>query len=309
MYKKIFGLFFSMIFLVNIININATAQSYTFEELLKMTDYEYYSIFAKALKEHDSQTLADIVPHTGDKSQFDHLENVTIKSYSVEANKNSFGGSAKITLNITKSSDALFPVGKQEYYAYYQTGIYELFEFGPYDKKDYKLSQKYRYLAMTFGYMSFYMNDFGSSTAKQIKNYEYSADLVHWIYHLIFQEAEDSYGISINELNKDLQTLFDSQKTLSNETAKELKKYCYENDKYFYRCNHGSNIDLTYSVKKITKNKKTGLYTMDIWYYSDAAKLNPSKKIKYTYKNNNGVYTLKRINCYYDSGYDVFKGV
>ena len=276
-------------------------------EMSSMSDLEFYTLFAKSIAEHDSYILSVMIPNSGGEKQFDHLQDVKFASYSVETDGKGSPvsrGGAKITFDIKESKDELFPQGVHEYYALYSVGMTDNFTFCPYEERNVTIAEKYRMLANTFSDISCMVSGYEELTEYQLANIDYSYSLVHTVYHDMFQT--DDNGIEVSTLNKKLKTLFCSKKSLSNQTVEELKSHFYEKNKCFYHCNHDGLSMTVYEIKSVTRNKKTKLYTMEIWYYSDAAKLNACRKIRYTYSEGNSGYTLKKADVTYSSGYEIF---
>lgn len=301
----------SMIFILvialymGIIGIDTFAAKNEQVNIYNLSDYEYYSTFAKALQEHNYELIAKYIPCT-DPKQFKY-SGITIKEYSIELLEKSRNYSrgrcaANITLNITKSNNSLFSKGKYTYYAYIDLseGLNGVFEFYPLLSKPKAISKKYSDgLWISLGVAS-YMTDYESASSSKIKKMEYDEGYIHYFYHVCLQDDYPD-GISKAALTTELNKFYGSKKQISKEVLDELWK---KDGLYFKQCGHGMPIDV-YSCQKITKNKKTGYYTYDIWFYSDAAAMNVCRKIKFTYDISDGDYVLKQVNCYYSNDYDV----
>lgn len=294
------------VFGLQIAVIDTYADNYSFSDISQLSDYDYYSAFAKALKNHDAETIALFIP-CNDSSQFKY-EDVNISGYSVEIlekNREGYEGvrkAAKITLNIEKSNNLLFPEGKQKYYVYLDPydGMYGTYKFYPYSVYKKTVDEKYSEgLWISMGVAS-YMTDYESASSSKIKKMEYAEGYIHYFYHVCLQDDYPD-GISKAALTTELNKFYGSKKQISKEVLDGLWK---KDGLYFKQCGHGMPIDV-YSCQKITKNKKTGYYTYDIWFYSDAAAMNVCRKIKFTYDISNGDYVLKQVNCYYSNDYDV----
>lgn len=325
--KKIFVYLIVIITILNMSNIPVYAKELTWNDLAEMSDYDYYCTFAEALKSHDSYTLSLFIDccskYHGLKrdgqferlktcaeagctayKQFDNLKEIKISSYSVKIIGKSdtmFRPAAKITLNISKGDNKLFPKGKTEYYVLLDrnSGMNGEFVFKLYNQKSVNYEKKYLNIILGSVLIAGPLNNYESMSEKQLKSTSYNAGTIHMLYHSVFESSDE--GITESELNSNLQFFFNSDNTIEKNVLKELPQ---NNDMYFYMCGHGGAFP-KYQCNKITRNKKTELYTFDIWFYSDAAKINVCRKIKFTYKISDGKYTIKKIDCYYSNDYDV----
>lgn len=271
--------------------------------IYNLSDYEYYSTFAKALQKHDYELVAQYIT-CSDPKQFDY-NGVTIKDYSVEiipgSNDGNYRPAAYITLNVTKSNKDFFKKGKTRYYAYIDKwyGAYGVFSFYPVQKSTKTINKKY-YDGVTLSVgVASYLTNFKSASLKQIKNMDYSGGFIHFYYHFFLIDKHPN-GIKKADLTKAINKFYGSEKKIS---QSELINYDENEDMYFKNCGHGM-PGFIYNCQKITKNKKTGYYTYDIWFYSDAAAMNVCRKMKFTYSVKNGNYTLKNVNCYYSTKYN-----
>lgn len=261
-----------------------------------MGSEKYYNAFAKALAEHDYDALAFLDDDTGGAASFKHLDDVMISDYSAEVVKNNEyePESGKITLNITQSNDELFPVGRHEYYIYLEDGMFEWLDFRPYgddveddyDQLDYASAD----LAAALGYKSY-------STA-QLADVAYTPELIHTVYHAVLSNEN---GYSAAELNDKIKSFFGSSNDLSEEILTQL--WCRDG-RYFKGCGHGG-LNYEHDCKSVSENRDSGEITHDIWFYSDLAHLNVSKKIRFTYIVSGDNYMLRSIDCYYSAETDV----
>ncbi|MCM1059121.1 MAG: hypothetical protein NC452_02380 [Eubacterium sp.] len=331
--KKILVYFIVVIItVINTLNISVSAKNLTSNDLIKMSDYDYYCTLAKAFKNGDSYIISLFIDccstYHGTKivdnyemrktcedanckayEQFDYIKKIKISDYKVEVlrtrnadDKYFVRNSAKITFTIDKSNNAFFPEGTHSYRVNvnpYNSGMFGDYLFKPYDEKSKKVAEKYNNIIITSELLSMNLNQYKSASENELKNTKYSKNLIHDLFHTAFLNDENGYSEA--ELNSLLQNFFNSKNTIAKDVLKTLPKH---DDRYFKRCGHG-NVSPLAECKKITKNKKSGLYTFDIWFYSDAAKLNVCRKIKFTYKISDGKYTIKKINCYYSNDYDV----
>lgn len=330
--KKILICVIVIITVINTLAIPVSAKDLTADDLTSMSDYDYYSTLAEAFKNGDSYTISLFIDccskYHGTKrvgkydvpitckeanckayTQFDYIKEIKISDYKVEVqtsrnedDKYFYRNSAKITFKINKSNNDFFPKGTHSYLVNvnpYNFGMFGDFLFKPYGKNTKNSYGKYNNVVMTSEVLSMYLNHYKSATEKELQNTEYNKDLIHYLVHTAFQNDDEGYSKS--ELDSLLQNFFNSENTIDESVLKTLPQH---DGKYFKRCGHGCAFPVS-ECKKITRNKKTGLYTFDIWYYSDAAKLNACRKIKYTYKISNGKYTIKKIDCYYSNDYDV----
>lgn len=314
------------------LNFAVSASNITTKDLTEMSDYDYYCTLAEAFKNGDSYTISLFIEccskNHGTKrvgnyemrktcedancnayKQFDYIKKIKISDYKIEVlnsrnedDKHFYRNSAKITFTIDKSNNDFFPKGTHSYRVNvnpYNYGMCGEFLFKPYDEKSKKISEKYNEIIITSELLSMNLNSYKSASEKELQNVKYSKYLIHDLVHTAFLNDENGYSES--ELNRLLQGFFNSKNTIDKAVLKTLPQY---DGRYFKRCGHGGVLPVA-ECKKITKNKKTGLYTFDIWFYSDAAKINVCRKIKFTYKISNDKYTIKKINCYYSNTYDV----
>lgn len=254
----------------------------------EMGSEKYYTAFARALAEHDYAALAFLDDDTGGEMSFKHFDGVIISDYSVDIIDGSefepSGG--KITLTITQSNDELFPVGKNEYYILLEDGMFEWLDFRPfneestydYDQLDYASAD----MADALGYESY--------STSQLKNMVYSPELIHSLYHTMFQNEN---GYSAEELNYKVKSFFDSDNDISRQVLSQLQS---KDGRYFNGCNHGGR-NYEYVCKSISENKNENEYIHDIWFYSDLAHLNVCRKIRFAYEKNEGNYSVKSIDC------------
>lgn len=330
--KKIFAVIFAIITIMTNFNILAYAKNITSNDLMDMSDYDYYCTLAEAFKSGDSHTISLFIEccskyhgteHDGTSDreitceevnckaykQFDYLKKIKISDYKVKVlnsrnddDKYFERNSAKITFTIDKSNNDFFPEGTHSYRVNvnpYNSGMFGDFLFKPYDEKPPKNPEKYYNIILTSEFLSRDFNQYKSASEKELQNVRYNKFLIHYLFHFAFGCPEN--GFSEKELNKELQYFFNSKNTIDKDVLKTLPQ---EDGRYFKRCWHGGGSPVA-ECKKITKNKKTGFYTFDIWFYSDAAKINICRKIKFTYKISDGKYTIKKIDCYYSNDYDV----
>lgn len=116
------------------------------------------------------------------------------------------------------------------------------------------------------------------------------------------QDPKYRNGIREAELIRELRKFCNTEKKPSKKVMSCIVK---KKNNYFQGCNHGGDVLLT-RCNKITKNKKTGDVTLDIWFYSDCAKMNVCRKVKMTYSYSGGKYTLKKSDTYYKNKYDIY---
>lgn len=330
--KKVLIFFIIFVTVLNSSGSIVYAKNITSNDLTDMSDYDYYCTLAEAFKNGDSHTISLFIDccskNHGTKrvgefdmrktcedvnctayKQFDYIKKIKISDYKVKVlnsrnddDKYFERNSAKITFTINKSNNAFFPEGTNSYRVNvnpYNSGMCGDFLFKPYDEKPKKVPEKYYNIILTSELLSRDLNQYKSASAKELQNVKYSKFLIHDLFHLAFGNPEN--GFSEKELNSELQYFFNSKNTIDKDVLKMLPQY---DGRYFKRCGHGGGSPVA-ECKKITKNKKTGLYTFDIWFYSDAAKINVCRKIKFTYKISGDKYTIKKINCYYSNEYDV----
>lgn len=326
--KKVLIFFIIFITVLNSSEFKVYAKNITSNDLMDMSDYDYYCTLAEAFKNGDSYTISLFIKccHNNHRTkdnkritckeasckaykQFDYIKEIKITDYKVkilnsrnEDDKYYERNSAKITFTIDKSNNDFFPEGAHSYRVNvnpYNSGMFGDFLFKPYDEKAKKVSEKYKKIIETSKFLSRDLNKYKSASEKELKNVEYNKHLIHYLFHCAFGSPEN--GFSEKELNNKLQCFFNSKSTIDKDVLKTLPQ---EDGRYFKRCWHGGGSPVA-ECKKITKNKKTGLYTFDIWFYSDAAELNVCRKIKFTYKISGDKYTIKKINCYYSNKYNV----
>lgn len=300
--KKLIAVILTITFGISVLSINASAYNNDQINIYQLDDYDYYYTFAKALKDHNYELVAEFIPCT-DPKQFKY-SGVNIKDFSVEIIEKNDGYSqigAYITFNITKSNNSFFKKGKHKYFAYFNMSDGEngTYLFYPMGKKTEPYWVRYPKFYLSDG-IADYITDFGSATQKQIKNMEYTGGFIHFYYHYALSRKYPN-GISKTALTKELNKFYGSKKQIS---PSELDNFTKKDGLYFKECGHGMPV---YAVrcKKTTKNKKTGYYTDDMWYYSDATYMNVCRKIKVTYAKKDGGYILKNVDCYYSNGYRV----
>lgn len=301
--KKFFGLILAVICVLNLISIPTVAETYDY----KQEAYDTYERFVKALIAHNGKEVAKIIMCT-DYKQFEYKNVEFGKDYKIELlnkSRRKYGYSsypARITLNIKKSSNPLFPKGKQEYYADFSPGNVEG-DFYLYSEHKKDITQKYTNIIYASFEVSAYLNDFKSLSENKIKNIDYNdAVFIHWfVHHIIYPKNKYHNGMTKSQLTAELNKFFGSKKQISKNVLNKLRE---DDGRYYKDCPHGG-VTIVCECKRVTKNKKTGYYTFDVWFYSDGAHMNVCKKIKYTYAKNGNDYVLKKINCYYDNGYDV----
>ncbi len=274
------------------------AYAYDNPETLNMDSEEYYTSFAEALMNHDYETLCLLNYDGNGKKAFKHLDGVVITDYSIKMYEDDGSYAhgelpAEITFNIKKSNNKMFPVGKHKYYIMHGYGMSEFLLFEPIPRTKKISSTRYsRLISMCSGLAG--ELDYKSYSAKQLKNIKYTPSLIHDVYHGALQNDDGYYK---DELNQKIKKFFGSDKNIS---QKVLSQLTINDGKYYNMCNH-SGLGIQYECKKITRNKKTGYYTFDIWLYSDRAKLNVTKKIKFTFRLDDDSCTIKKIDCYYDN--------
>lgn len=193
---------------IPIFPITASAKVYTHSDISEMSDYDYYITFAEALKNHDAETIALFIP-CKDSSQFKY-NGIEISDYSVKLLKKSrdeyshIRKAARITFDIKKSNNSLFPKGKQDYYVHLEMdGAFGTFMFYPYSYSEKNISEKYSIGVLLSECVAVNLTDYKSASASKIKKMEYEYEFVHNFYHSYLQKKYPD-GISKSNLTKEL---------------------------------------------------------------------------------------------------------
>lgn len=306
MFKKRFlAVLFAAIFVLQTLCMVAAAKEYTHDDLFKLSAKDFYTTFAKAVAGHDNKTVGKFIP-CSDSTPFKY-SGVVFSSYSVEildktrlkSEKNN--KAAKITFNVKESSSALFPVGKQEYYVYIDSK--GLCKFYPYAKKEKSVSSGYKELFDTSVNAAVNLFDFEDVSLSDLEDLEFTRKFVHYFYHT-YLESDPKYrdGVKEPELMRELKIFCNTERKPNRTLMSAFKK---KDNYYFSTCNH-KEFSAAAKCNKITTSKKAGTVTLDIWFYSDAAKMNVCRKVKMTYKYTGGKYYLQKSDTYYENKYDVY---
>ena len=254
-----------------------------------------------------------------DAETYAFFKNVDVDAYEItEISKDSSGylTSYKVTLNISKSSSALFPVGKSDWIINaradfdYDTLI-RLFR----NANDTSTILRFASIDETVRFcydVSVYlgcfetMDDFNKLVEKV-----QGTDNFHWFcdffVNLLLRNSPDydeanAYSAKRTELETLAKAAFDI-------TNIDFKKYKYYNstDDTVNVPGHGAPwVNATLSSS--TYNRDTRISTIVIDYYADAAHLLIAKSMKYTLRvNADDSLTLLATQLVYDSGYDASK--
>lgn len=263
----------------------------------QMTQEEVCNTFIRAFQRKDVIKMMDIDNHYN-SNDFDFVNGIEFEEYTVEMISDY---QAYVELNIIKSDDPRFPVGKSKWYFSFITGMDDYLTFYNVDthvELDYedRLYDLVNQSIFTSAYIP------GNADSERLKNEVMNSGLIHDIYHCGWDRSVDWKGLSKAELNKLYNQLYNCG-DIPDEIFAQLEdgkiingiKVSKVNGKYLVGCGHGA-WSPNYSINSI--NEENGHIYIDLNICTDTACLVIEHRYIYDYTDNGDYFTLNSITEY-----------